>query len=119
MGLRFKLDENVPRDAQALLRDAGHDVQTVIEERLEGRSDVDVLDACLREARILVTLDLDFTDIRFHPPANHSGIWALRPPMQSITSILDLLRGALELAATEPTEKRLWIVEHGRVRIRD
>jgi predicted nuclease of predicted toxin-antitoxin system len=118
MGLRFKLDENIPRNAETLLRDAGHNVQTVIEERLGGRPDIDVLDACLREARILVTLDLDFADIRINPPANHSGIWALRPPMQNVESILNLLRGALELSATEPTEKRLWVVEYGRVRIR-
>ena len=30
MPVRFKLDENLPRDAEALLREAGHDVYTVL-----------------------------------------------------------------------------------------
>lgn len=36
MAVRFKLDENLPRDAEALLRDAGHDVQIVIETEIKG-----------------------------------------------------------------------------------
>ena len=74
MSLRFKLDENIPRNAEALLKDAGHDVQTVIGERLGGQPDTNVLGACLRETRILVTLDLDFADIRINRPASHCGI---------------------------------------------
>jgi hypothetical protein len=34
MATRFKLDENLPQDAVVLLRNAGHQVQTVLEERL-------------------------------------------------------------------------------------
>jgi hypothetical protein len=55
MAVRFKLDENLPRDAKALLRDAGHDVQTAIEERLGGNPDPLVLNACRTEDRVLVT----------------------------------------------------------------
>ena len=39
MTTRFKQDENLPRAANALLRDAGHDVRTAIEERLGGGYD--------------------------------------------------------------------------------
>jgi hypothetical protein len=35
MVVRFKLDENIPGDAAALLRVAGHEVQSVIDEHLE------------------------------------------------------------------------------------
>jgi hypothetical protein len=37
--IRFKLDENIPGDAAALLRVAGHEVQSVIDEHLEGTPD--------------------------------------------------------------------------------
>jgi hypothetical protein len=67
MPARFKLDENLPRDAEALLRKAGHDVHTVLDERLGGSPDPRVLDACRIENRILITFDLDFSDIRFYP----------------------------------------------------
>lgn len=59
MASRFKLDENLPSDALALFRDAGHDVESALEERLGGQPDPAVFAACQREGRILVTLDLD------------------------------------------------------------
>ena len=119
MSVRFKLDENLPRDAEVLLRDAGHDVQTVLEEQLGGSADPEILNACRSERRILVTLDLDFSDIRLYPPASHNGIWVLRPRTQSIGNTLTLLRGALGALKTEQTQSRLWIVELGQVRIHD
>ena len=119
MAVRFKLDENLPRDTVALLRDAGHDVQTVLEERLGGSTDPKVLDVCRTEGRVLITFDLDFSDIRLYPPATHKGIWVLRPQTQSIDSTLTLLKGALRVLKTESTHSRLWIVEPGQVRIRE
>lgn len=119
MAVRFKLDENLPRDAEALLRDAGHDVQTVLEERLGGNPDPAVFEACRGESRVLITFDLDFSDIRLYPPAGHSGIWLLRPHTQSIGNTLVLLKGALVALGTESAHARLWIVEPGNVRIRE
>lgn len=119
MATCFKLDENLPRDAAVLLRDAGHDVQTALEERLGGRPDAQVLNVCRNETRILVTFDVGFADIRLYPPGSHPGIWVLRPDSQSIKNTVTLLRGALTLLETETPQHRLWIVEPGRVRIRD
>lgn len=119
MTARFKVDENLPRGAQVLLVNAGHDAHSVNDESLGGSSDSRILDVCLREDRILVTLDLDFADIRDYPPSSHVGIWVLRPETQSIENTLGALRGAIALLSKEPTNKRLWIVEAGRVRIRE
>lgn len=66
--LRIKLDENLPRRIETALRGLGHDVETAISEGLSGAPDPDVLSACVAEGRILVTLDLDFSDIREYPP---------------------------------------------------
>jgi len=119
MPARFKLDENLPRDAEALLRKAGHDVHTVLDEQLGGNPDPRVFDATQAEGRILLTFDQDFSDIRVYPPANHTGIWVLRPHTQSIDNTLALLSAALLVLETEPTQGRLWIVEPDRVRIRE
>jgi predicted nuclease of predicted toxin-antitoxin system len=119
MATRFKLDENLPQDAVVLLRNAGHQVQTVLEERLGGSPDSQVLNLCRDEARVLITFDLDFADIQLYPPGSHPGIWVLRPHSQSIANTVTMLRGALTLLETEEPQKRLWIIEHGRVRIRD
>ena len=116
---RFKLDENLPRDAEALLRKAGHDPHAVLDEQLGGNPDHRVFDASQAEDRILVSFDLDFSDIRVYPPASHKGIWVLRPHTQSIDNTLALLKAALRVLETEPTRGRLWIIEPERVRIRE
>lgn len=119
MTTRFKVDENLPREAAALIREAGHEVQSALGEGLGGRPDAQILEACRSEDRVLITLDLDFADIQACPPAGYAGIWVLRPITQSIESTVTLLRGALALLEKESTKNRLWIVEHDRVRIRE
>lgn len=116
---RFKLDENIPREAEAIFHDTGYDCHSVLAESLAGCGDEKLIEACWREQRILVTLDLDFSDIRLFPPALHFGIWILRPASQSVTGIVKLLERALRMLKAEPTERRLWIVENERIRIRD
>lgn len=119
MRLRFKLDENIPREAEVLLSGSGHDSHSVISEDIAGCPDEELIEVCRREQRILVTLDLDFSDIRLYPPALHSGIWILRPPSQSVSAICSLLERALSMLKVEPAERHLWIVDIERVRIRD
>ena len=119
MALRFKLDENIPGEVAALLRSSGHDAGTALEQQLGGCPDERLLRACKDEARILVTLDLDFGDIRTYPPASHAGVWVLRPNVQSVDALLEMVRGALTVAMGEPASKRLWVIEPGQVRIRE
>ena len=119
MPTRFKLDENLPRNAAVLLQQAGHDVHTVLAEQLGGNSDPRVFGASQEEERVLVTFDLDFSDIRVYPPASHHGIWVLRPHTQSIENTLALVRSALRVLEAEPPQGRLWIIEPQRVRIHE
>ena len=37
--MKFKLDENMPKDAAILLKKVGHDVMDVVEEGLAGHKD--------------------------------------------------------------------------------
>ena len=116
--LRVKLDENVPVEAAALVRAAGFDCHTVYDEALAGAPDPDVAAACAREGRILVTLDLDFSDVRAYPPGTHPGIIVLRPRAPDRDSALALLERVLPLFATEPVVGCLWVVDTERVRVR-
>ncbi len=119
MSLSFKLDENLPDEALNVFSQAGHRAETALGERLGGSKDQKLLEACVAEGRVLITLDLDFSDIRTYPPADHCGIWVLRPQRQSIGRVLELVAGALRLVDIEPVAQRLWIVESDRVRIRE
>lgn len=62
--MKFKRDENLPELAARRLRELGHDVHTVAAEQLGGADDSVVLRAAIAEDRVLVTLDLDFADVR-------------------------------------------------------
>jgi predicted nuclease of predicted toxin-antitoxin system len=116
--LRFKLDENMPSSVASLLRSAGHDVDTVFEERLAGAIDSEVYRAAYTAERILVTLDLDFADIRTYRPSDGRGVWILRAPSHDVKSLTAMLTRALAITEAEPTAGKLWIVEPDRVRIR-
>ena len=119
MTLRFKLDENLPKRVDPALRALGHDVETAISESLAGAIDRQLLAACTAEARILVTLDLDFADIREYPPGSHRGIWVLRPEEQTFGAVLNLVLAGVRLAVAERTEGQLWVIDERRVRIRE
>lgn len=116
--MRFKVDENLHEDVAALLAGRGHDAQTVREEGLRGSLDAILADHCWQESRTLVTLDLDFADIRQYPPQSTAGIIVLRVSNQSRPHILTVMGQALDLLDREPVQGRLWIVTEAGVRIR-
>ncbi|MDS4019458.1 MAG: DUF5615 family PIN-like protein [Candidatus Competibacter sp.] len=116
--MRFKIDENLPVEVAKLLRRHQHDAATVIEQRLAGQPDAHIAGICQTEQRALITLDLDFADIRRYPPADHAGIIVLRPATQSIPAVLSLIQRLVPLLNREPITGALWIVDESRVRIR-
>jgi predicted nuclease of predicted toxin-antitoxin system len=86
--MKFKIDENLPVEIAALLRQVGHEAMTVLEERLEGAADFHIASICHREERVMVTLDTDFADIRVYPPEEYSGIVVLRLRRQDKPHVL-------------------------------
>lgn len=93
---RLLADENIPQPAVRALRDAGHDVQAILE-NTPGAPDEDVLAAARAQSRILLTFDLDMGQLVYErrlgaPP----GIILFRqvPPtladtVQLIVTLLD------------------------------
>ncbi len=116
--LRLKLDENLPRRALAVARERGHDVETAESEGLLGAADQQIERVCVAEDRILITLDLDFADVRVYQPGQLPGTMVLRPATQGTSQIVHLLQAALALAEREPPRGQLWLVEPGKVRVR-
>ena len=116
--MRFKIDENLHDDVVALLSGAGHDVQTVYDEGLRGSPDDVIAQHCRVEDRALVTLDLDFADIRTYPPASHPGMIVLRVVIQSRPHVLQVMSSVVTMLDSEQLANRLWIVTEAGVRIR-
>lgn len=94
--MRIKLGENLPVRLARILRDLGHDVHTIPEENLIGKSDPEVWDAAQRDTRFLITQDLDFSDTRRFVPGTHCGVLLIRlrsPDRQSlIRRVADVFR---------------------------
>ena len=116
--MRFKVDENLPTEVAEMLRQAGHDAATMLGQGYGGSADEQVAILCQRESRVLVTLDMDFADIRNYPPAEFPGLIVLRLRQQDKPCVLDVLTRLVQVIRTEPLEGHLWIVEESRVRIR-
>jgi predicted nuclease of predicted toxin-antitoxin system len=116
--MRFKTDENLPREVAGYLVQSGHDALRVDEQGLAGVADPGLAAVCLVEGRAIVTLDTDFMNIRRFPPEQYAGILILRPHRQSVPRILALTRRFVALLKSEALQGKLWIVDEGRVRIR-
>ncbi len=116
--MRVKLDENMPGALIDVLCSAGHDVTTAHEENLSGVEDPIVLRTAAQEARLLMTFDVGFGDIRSYPLGSHAGIvvfrlkdqrWAVlkEPALRLISSgIIGRLQGGLA------------VVDENRIRIK-
>jgi predicted nuclease of predicted toxin-antitoxin system len=116
--MKFKLDENLPVRAVEVLRAGGHDAVHLLDQVAAGADDASVAQLVQREDRALVTLDLDFADIRAYEPGRYRGLIVLRPRRASAEDILRILARLVEAIARESPEGRLWVVEEHRIRIR-
>ncbi|MDX1981419.1 MAG: DUF5615 family PIN-like protein [Bryobacteraceae bacterium] len=82
----------------------GSTQKTVWDEDLAGADDTTIAVRARSEGRILVTLDLDFANIRAYPPEEQSGLIVLRLRQQNKANALAVIK--------------LWIVEEDRIRFR-
>jgi predicted nuclease of predicted toxin-antitoxin system len=117
--MQFKIDENLPAELAELLKQAGHDASTVFEQKLMGAPDSQLAVVCQKEKRTLITGDVGFADIRIYPPTDFYGVIVLRLTRQDKPHVLKIFADAMRLFASEVVKKRLWIIEEGRIRIRD
>jgi predicted nuclease of predicted toxin-antitoxin system len=116
--VKFKLDENLSRAAGYLIRAAGHDVVTAVEQGLRGAADERIFEVCKGERRTLITLDRDFGQVLRYPPAAGAGIVVLElGPRATHAGLLDRVRELLTFLRTQSPDGSLWIVEPGRIRI--
>ena len=117
--MKFKIDENLPAETAETLRQSGFVADTVAEEDLSGSDDETVVARSRTGDRILVTLDLDFANIRAYPPGAHSGIIVLRLKRQDKTTVLSYVRRLATALATRSPHGELWIVDGNRIRFRE
>ena len=114
----FKIDENLHGEVAELLRNNGHDAVTVYDQRMRGHPDEELASVCQREVRVLVTQDLDFSNIVAYPPENYPGIIVFRLHDSGRASVLAAIRRLLPLLASQSLLGCLWTVDDVGMRIR-
>ena len=103
----------------SLLVEAGHEVTTVAEEGLKGSPDEKIVEACMREGRVILTGDRGFGHILEHPAGRHAGLIVLRHPKPSIEAYRLLVEQVIRALRNDSPGGNLWIVEPGRIRVHD
>lgn len=116
--MKFKIDENLPTEFAEILQECGYDAMTVYQQKLKGEKDPILLEICQQEGRILITLDLDFANIKNYPPEQFLGIIVFRVSRQDKPYLLSILQNIIPLFKQEKIKNHLWIVEEKRIRIR-
>jgi len=85
---------------------------------MQGHLDDEVAAVCRQEGRVIVTQDLDFSNILTFPPQDYAGIIVLRLHDQSRPSVVAVVSRLIPLFAMESLLGCLWIVDEIGMRIR-
>jgi predicted nuclease of predicted toxin-antitoxin system len=76
----YLVDEDLPRSVTRELGSAGVGIVDVRDVGLRGRPDGEVLAYAVREARAVITADVEFGNILRFPLGEHAGILVARFP---------------------------------------
>lgn len=116
--MKFKVDENLPDELSQLLRSAGWDSATVVEQNLGGVEDPPLARVCSSEARILVTFDRGFSNIKAYSGFGLSGVVVFRLKRQDKPHVLNVGNQLVQELKRRELNGELWIVHENRIRIR-
>jgi predicted nuclease of predicted toxin-antitoxin system len=111
-------DECVFGPTIKFLRDKGHDVVTVHDFALNGHEDTEILAFATAYHRILLTIDLDFGNIRHYPPEHHGGVIILRVRPSTLGQVHIVLAEFLQMTVPETLENTLVVIDHNKIRVR-
>ena len=113
--MKFKIDENLPFIFKKIIENHGnHQVDSVFHENLTGIDDRNLLQTCLKDERILITLDADF----IHMQIEFYGIIVLRSKTQGKKAVRDLFSIFLSNFPLEDVVGKKIIIEPNVIRIR-
>jgi predicted nuclease of predicted toxin-antitoxin system len=118
MSFRVKLDENLARAHLDLLRQSGYDADRVFDEGLSGAADERVWERVCAEGQLLVTLDLDFSDVRRYKPGMHPGILLIRARSRSATAVTEVLARIIAERSLDDLSGCLAVADQSFTRIR-
>jgi len=117
MPIAVKVDEDLPAEVADLLRKAGHDAQTVMQEALTGTLDAELWKVVQQEQRCLFTADKGFANAQLYPPGTHAGVVLLRLPRESRAGYIQLTDSLLAGMNIESATGAIVVVTPGAIRL--
>jgi predicted nuclease of predicted toxin-antitoxin system len=118
VGVRVKVDEDLPRQIADLLTARGHDAATVVGQGWQGVPDDVLWPRVQNERRWLITADKGFANLRRHPPGSHAGVILLRSQEESRRAYLELAAIALQRLKLDELGGAVVVVTYRGARIR-
>jgi len=94
--MKLILDADIPRSFLSQLKDKGFDVIDVRNLSAAPLQDEEIFKVASKEKRILITRDLDFSNILHYPPSKSPGIIVLRTHLLSKEEMLTILLRTLQ-----------------------
>jgi predicted nuclease of predicted toxin-antitoxin system len=116
--LRFLADMGVSQSTAAELRRHGHDVVHLSEAGLHRMPDTDILEMAKRERRVILTFDLDFSDLLATGLYELPSVVVFRLQDQTPASVDPRLRQLLVEREADLAEGVIVMVEERRYRLR-
>jgi predicted nuclease of predicted toxin-antitoxin system len=116
--VKVKLDENLSRHLKPVLSQMGHDAVTAADEGLLSQPDSEIAAAARAEDRILLTLDIEFADLRKHRPGSHPGIIVFRPTSYGPTAVNAFIADFVRSVDLSRLASCVVVVDAQRVRVR-
>lgn len=116
--MKLKLDENLSRHLKQILSSLNHDVTTAADEGLLSQPDTTIASAAKSEDRILLTLDLEFGDLRKYHPGEHPGIILFRPRSFGPLAVNRFVEAFFHETDLKHFTGCVVVVEPSRIRIR-
>jgi predicted nuclease of predicted toxin-antitoxin system len=116
--MNFLIDECVYYATTQLLRTWKHDVLTAQEAGLAGKPDEDILAYAVQHERVLITIDMDFSNIRRFPPKSYAGIIVLKIRPRVTEKVHKVLQQVLRDVDEKQLNKTLVIIDQSKYRVR-
>ena len=116
--MKLKLDENLGRRCLDILIKAGHDVATVIDQKMTSATDKRLIEKCKSEKRCIITLDIDFGNPLIFNPLDYAGIALIRLPSKPMyDDLLSAIKTLIGGLAKENINRKLWVIQRGKIRV--
>jgi predicted nuclease of predicted toxin-antitoxin system len=116
--MKIKLDENLPLQIAPELQSLGHEVHTLDKEGLSGCADDELWQAAQHEGRLLITQDLDFSDIRAFVPGTHHGLLLIRLRLPSRRALIARLVDVFRRENVSSWTRCFVVVTERKIRVR-